>query len=71
MMPAKAIALSRPARPRVRMRRPSERTLALLLVAISGSGSLGTIGLWIAGQFYPGLQVLSGSILLILALLLA
>jgi hypothetical protein len=72
---AKAIALGVPpsaffARPRRLIGRPSDHTLALMLVAISATGSLGAITLWIAGHGHVGLQVLSGAILLILGLLL-
>ena len=51
--------------------RPDDRYLALLMLAISGAGSLGGLGFWIAGHGYLGLRALCGSILLILVLLLA
>ncbi len=50
---------------------PSDRALALCLVAISATGSLGAMGLWAAGHGHTGLRLLSGATLLILSLLLA
>ncbi len=68
---AKAMAINVPARPRRLSGRPSDTAMALLLVAISATGSLGAIAFWIAGHGYVGLRVLSGAILLILGLVLA
>ena len=49
---------------------PNDRLVAILLVCVSSCGSLGGIGLWIAGHGVLGLRVASGSVLLILCSLL-
>jgi hypothetical protein len=69
---AKAVSLDVPiAEPRRLIGPPTDYALALILVSISATGSLGAIGLWIAGHGHLGLRLLSGSVLLILGLLLA
>jgi hypothetical protein len=56
--------------PRLRRRRPDDRALAMFLIAISATGSLGGIALWLGGHGYLGLRLASGATLLILGLLL-
>jgi hypothetical protein len=55
---------ARPAKPR-----RSDRILASIMLVISATATITSLGLWIAGEGMTGLRVFAGAILLLLVML--
>ena len=54
---------------RVIPRGPSDRVVALAMLAISGSATLASLGLWISGNGVAALRLFGGTILFLVVLL--